>query len=110
MNGRVSALSPKEMSDYDSSGQDTLSSDSEESFENDLGNQSQRLVGNLRQQNSSIDGAANAASFKEEKPVPADREDLLRTPLHKDREKRQKQFSGAHLQGKLTIPESFDTF
>ena len=93
------------MSDYDSSGQDALSSDSEESFEteNDLVNELQ----DSRQQSTSIDGAAkNWASLLEEEPVPADLKDF---PLHDDREKRQKQFCGAHLEGKLTIPESFDT-
>lgn len=93
------------MSDYDSSGQDALSSDSEESFENesDLGNELQ----DSRQQSRSIDAAAkiNGASLQEE-PVPADLKDL---PLHEDREQRQEQVCGAHLQGKLTIPESFDT-
>lgn len=100
------------MSGYDSSGQYTLSSDSEEGFEDesDLGNQSQHLLGNSRQQSFSIDGAANGASVLEKEPVPADLEDLLRAPLRKGREKRQKQFSGAHLEGKLTVSESFDTF
>lgn len=93
------------MSEYDSSGQDALSSDSEESFEseNDLGNELQDSL----QQSRSIDGAAkNGASLLEKEPVPADLKDL---PLHDDREKRQEQFCGAHLQGKLTVPESFDT-
>ena len=93
------------MSEYDSSGQDALSSDSGESFEseNDLGNELQDSL----QQSRSIDGAAkNGASLLEKEPVPADLKDL---PLHDDREKRQEQFCGAHLQGKLTVPESFDT-
>lgn len=101
--GLAYLISPKEMSDYNNSGQDALSSDSEESFENEneLGSQLQ----DSRQESRSIDGAANGTSLLEE-PVPADLEYL---PLHKDSEKRQKQFSGAHVQGKRTIPESFDT-
>lgn len=93
------------MSDYDRSGQDALSSDSEESFENenDLRNELQ----DSRQQSRSMDGAAkNGASLLEKEPVPADLKDLH---LYDDREKHQEQFCGAHLQGKLTIPESFDT-
>lgn len=90
------------MSDYDNSGQDALSSDSEESFENELGSQLQ----DSRQQSRSIDGTANGTSLLEKEPVRADLEYL---PLDKDREKRQKQFCGAHVQGKRTIPESFDT-
>lgn len=89
------------MSDYDSSGQDALSSDSEESFEeeNDLGSKLQDLSGNSyrqsggNQQRSSINGA--------KKLVP-DLEDPGTAPLHKDREKRQMQLYGAHLKGKLT--------
>ena len=51
---------------------------------------------------TSNDRSASGARFLEKaQPVPADLEDL---PLHKDREKRQKQFCGAHVQGKLTIP------
>ena len=92
------------MSDYDNSGQDALSSDSEESFENEseLGSQLQ----DSRQESRSIDEAANGTSLLEKEPVPADLEHLR---LHKDSEKRQKQFCGAHVQGKRTIPESFDT-
>ena len=96
------------MSDYDSSGQDALSSDSEESFEeeNDLGSQLQDLSGDSyrqsgNQQSSSINGT--------KKPVP-DLEDPGTAPLHKDREKRQKQLYGAHLKGKLTNRSVNQTF
>lgn len=95
------------MSGHDSSDQDILSSDSEESFENenDLGHQLQDLLGNSHYQ-TSLDGT----SLKEKKPVPADLDEDLGSAarFHEDREKRHKQLYGAHLQGKFTTLEPFD--
>lgn len=95
------------MSGHDSSDQDILSSDSEESFENEnnIGNHLQDLLGNSLHQ-TSLDGA----SLKEKKPVPADLDEDLgsRARFHEDSEKRHKQPYGAHLQGKFTTLEPFD--
>ncbi|CAH3021486.1 unnamed protein product [Porites evermanni] len=85
------------MSGHDSSDQDILSSDSEESFENEnsIGNHLHDLLGNSLHQ-TSLDGA----SLKEKKPVPADLDEDLgsRARFHEDSEKRHKQPYGAHIQ------------
>ena len=95
------------MSGHDSSDQDILSSDSEESFENenDLGNHLQDLFGNSHHQ-TSLDGV----SWQEKKPVVADLDEDLgsRALFHEDCEERHKQPYGAHLHGKFTTLEPFD--
>ena len=97
---------PTRMNGHDSSDQDNLRSDSEESIENDdlFGNHLQDLLSNSRFQTS-----LDRATSQEKNPVPADLEDLGRTLFLKDSEKRHKQLYGAHfIQGKLTTFESFD--